>query len=95
MIYVIGSSTLRPLLLLASRDRVSPTEARIEVFDHAALVEDMMFLSDLDHFPQAASNARIYHIIREWLNLHFLIAGKNMARCAISPGLWARGQSQI
>ncbi|MGO4908332.1 alpha/beta hydrolase [Pseudorhodobacter sp. W20_MBD10_FR17] len=72
---VIGNLSPRPLLLLhASRDRVTPTEASIEVFGYAKLPKDMMLLSDLDHFPLAAGNARIYHIIRGWLNLHFPIA---------------------
>lgn len=72
---VIGDLAPRPLLLLhASRDRVTPTDASIEVFGHAKLPKDMMLLSDVDHFPLAAGNARIYHIIRGWLNLHFPIS---------------------
>lgn len=71
-IHVIGDLAPRPLLLLhASRDRVTPTEASIEVFGHANLPKDMVLLSDLDHFPLAAGNDRIYHIIRGWLNLNF------------------------
>jgi pimeloyl-ACP methyl ester carboxylesterase len=71
---VIGDLAPRPLLLLhASRDRVTPTEASIEVFGHANLPKDMMLLSGLDHFPLAAGNARIYHILRGWLNTHFPI----------------------
>jgi pimeloyl-ACP methyl ester carboxylesterase len=69
---VIGDLAPRPLLLLhASRDRVTPTDASIEVFGHANLPKDMVLLSDLDHFPLAAGNDRIYHIIRGWLNLNF------------------------
>lgn len=71
---VIGNLSPRPLLLLhASRDRVTPTESSIEVWHHAKLPKDMMLLSDLDHFPLAAGNERIYHIIRGWLNLNFPI----------------------
>jgi pimeloyl-ACP methyl ester carboxylesterase len=71
-IHVIGDLAPRPLLLLhASRDRVTPTEASIEVFGHANLPKDMVLLSGLDHFPLAAGNERIYHIIRGWLNLNF------------------------
>ena len=71
---VIGNLAPRPLLLLhASRDRVTPTEASIEVFGHAKLPKDMMLLSDVDHFPLAAGNDRIYHIIQGWLNLNFPI----------------------
>lgn len=74
-IHVIGNLAPRPLLLLhASRDRVTPTESSIEVWQHAKLPKDMMLLSDLDHFPLAAGNERIYHIIRGWLNLNFPVA---------------------
>lgn len=73
---VIGDLAPRPLLLLhAAKDHVTPTEASIEVFGYANLPKDMMLLSDLDHFPLAAGNDRIYHIIRGWLNLNFPIAG--------------------
>lgn len=69
---VIGNLAPRPLLLLhASRDRVTPTEASIEVFGYANLPKDMVLLSDLDHFPLAAGNDRIYDVLKGWLDRHF------------------------
>lgn len=71
---VIGNLAPRPLLLLhASRDRVTPTEASIEIFGYAKLPKDMMLLSDIDHFPLAAGSGRIYDLIEGWLEIHFPI----------------------
>ena len=72
---VIGNLAPRPLLLMhASRDRVTPTDATIEVFAHAGLPKDMILLSELDHFPLATGSGRIYDSLRGWLELNFPIA---------------------
>ena len=69
---VIGNLAPRPLLLVhASRDRVTPTDSSIEVWGYANLPKDMVLLSDVDHFPLAVGNARIYDVIAGWLDLYF------------------------
>ncbi len=69
---VIAQLAPRPLLLLhASKDTVTPTGSSIEMFQSAGRPTDLMFLSDVDHFPLAVGNKRIYDIIKGWVDIHF------------------------
>lgn len=69
---VIAGLAPRPLLLMhASFDAVTPTEASIDVFEHAKLPKDMILLSGLDHFPLGTGDKRLYGGIKDWLDLHF------------------------
>lgn len=71
---VIGRLAPRPLLLIhASRDAVTPTASTVEIFQHAVLPKDLVLLSGLDHFPLATGSARIYGVIKGWLDLYFPI----------------------
>lgn len=71
---VISGLAPRPLLLLhASFDAVTPTEASIDIFEHAELPKDLIILSGLDHFPLGTGDKRLYGNIRDWMNIHFPI----------------------
>ena len=67
---VLAQLAPRPLLLLhASKDAVTPTGSSIDMFQCAGRPTDLMFLSDVDHFPLAVGNKRIYDIIKGWLDI--------------------------
>lgn len=69
---VISGLAPRPLLLMhASFDAVTPTEASIDVFENAKLPKDMILLSGLDHFPLGTGDKRLYGGIKDWLDIHF------------------------
>lgn len=72
---VVGQLAPRPLLLMhASKDAVTPSEATLEVFKHAGLPADLVMMSGLDHFPLAAGNRRIYDAMKGWLDTYFPLA---------------------
>lgn len=69
---VVSQLAPRPLLLMhASYDAVTPTDASIDIFEHAELPKDMILLSGLDHFPLGTGDKRLYSGIKDWLDLHF------------------------
>lgn len=71
---VIAGLAPRPLLLMhASFDAVTPTQASIDIFENAELPKDMILLSGLDHFPLGTGDKRLYGGIKDWLDLHFEI----------------------
>lgn len=69
---VIGRIAPRPLLLLhAARDSVTPTDASIAMFQRAGQPTELILLSDIDHFPRATGNSRLYGILKSWFDLYF------------------------
>lgn len=68
---VIAQLAPRPLLLLhASKDTVTPTNSSIDMFERAGRPTDLVFLSDVDHFPLASGNERIYTTLKGWLDTY-------------------------
>ena len=69
---VVGRIAPRPLLLLHSaNDSVTPTEQSIEMFKRAGEPTELHLFSGLDHFMFAEDNARVWSVIRDWLEIYF------------------------
>jgi pimeloyl-ACP methyl ester carboxylesterase len=69
---VVGRIAPRPLLLIHSAsDSVTPTEQSIELFRRAGQPTELHLFSGLDHFLFAENSARVWAVMREWLNNYF------------------------
>jgi uncharacterized protein len=74
---VVGKIAPRPLLLIhAANDSVTPTEQSIELFKHAGQPTELHLFSGLDHFLFAENSARVWTVLRNWLDAHFPARGK-------------------
>jgi uncharacterized protein len=66
---VVGKIAPRPLLLIHSAsDSVTPTEQSIEMFRRAGQPCELHLFSGLDHFLFAENNARVWGVMRDWLD---------------------------
>ncbi len=69
---MVGKISPRPLLLLHSaNDSVTPTEESIELFKRAKQPTELHLLSEVDHFMFGEENARVAHIVSDWLARFF------------------------
>jgi dipeptidyl aminopeptidase/acylaminoacyl peptidase len=74
---VIGKIAPRPLLLIhAANDSVTPTEQSIEMFKRASQPAELHLFSGLDHFLFAENSARVWTVLRNWLDAYFTSGGK-------------------
>jgi pimeloyl-ACP methyl ester carboxylesterase len=74
---VIGKIAPRPLLLIhAANDSVTPTEQSIEMFKRASQPAELHLFSGLDHFLFAENSARVWTVLRNWLDAYFPSRGK-------------------
>jgi dipeptidyl aminopeptidase/acylaminoacyl peptidase len=75
---VVGKIAPRPLLLIhAANDSVTPTEQSIEMFKHAGQPAELHLFSGLDHFLFAENSARVWTLLRNWLDAYFPARGKS------------------
>jgi pimeloyl-ACP methyl ester carboxylesterase len=69
---VVGKIAPRPLLLIhAANDSVTPTEQSLELFKHAGQPTELHLFSGLDHFLFAENSARVWTVLRNWLDAYF------------------------
>src|SRR6202035_2309020 len=69
---VVGRIAPRPLLLIHSAsDSVTPTEQSIEMFRRAGQPSELHLFSGLDHFLFAENSARVWGVMRDWLQDYF------------------------
>src|SRR5499433_1531663 len=69
---VVGKIAPRPLLLLhAANDSVTPTEQSIELFKRAGQPAELHLFSNVDHFLFAENSARVWTLLRNWLDAYF------------------------
>jgi len=69
---VVGKIAPRPLLLLHSaNDSVTPTEQSVEMFRRAGQPAELHLFSGVDHFMFAEDNARVWRVVRDWLETYF------------------------
>ncbi len=69
---VVGKIAPRPLLLIHSaNDSVTPTEQSIEMFKRAGQPSELHLFSGLDHFLFAEDSARVWNVLRNWLDIYF------------------------
>ncbi len=69
---VVDRIAPRPLLLLHSaNDTVTPTEQSIEMFRRAGQPTELHLFSGVDHFMFAEDNARVWGVVRDWLETYF------------------------
>jgi uncharacterized protein len=69
---VVGKIAPRPLLLIhAANDSVTPTEQSIEMFKRAGQPSELHLFSGLDHFLFAENSARVWTLLRNWLDKYF------------------------
>jgi len=69
---VVGKIAPRPLLLIhAANDSVTPTEQSIEMFKRAGQPTEMHLFSGLDHFLFNENSARVWNVLRDWLDAYF------------------------
>jgi len=69
---VVGKIAPRPLLLIhAANDSVTPTEQSIEMFKRAGQPAELHLFSGLDHFLFAENSARVWTLLRHWLDSYF------------------------
>jgi dipeptidyl aminopeptidase/acylaminoacyl peptidase len=74
---VVGKIAPRPLLLIhAANDSVTPTEQSIEMFKRAGQPAELHLFSGLDHFLFAENSARVWTVLRNWLEAYFSARGK-------------------
>jgi uncharacterized protein len=74
---VVGKIAPRPLLLLHSAsDSVTPTEQSIELFRRAGQPAELHLLSGLDHFMFSENSARVWSIMRDWLERYFPVRAR-------------------
>src|SRR5215468_10564340 len=74
---VVGKIAPRPLLLIhAANDSVTPTEQSIEMFKRAGQPTELHLFSGLDHFLFAENSARVWTLLRNWLDAYFPARGK-------------------
>jgi uncharacterized protein len=69
---VVGKIAPRPLLLIHSAsDSVTPTEQSVEMFKRAGQPCELHLFSGLDHFLFAENSARVWNVMRDWLDRYF------------------------
>ena len=69
---VVGKITPRPLLLIhAANDSVTPTEQSVEMFKRAGQPTELHLFSGLDHFLFAENSARVWGVLKDWLDNYF------------------------
>jgi uncharacterized protein len=69
---VVGKIAPRPLLLIHSAsDSVTPTEQSVEMFKRAGEPCELHLFSGLDHFLFAENSARVWNVMRDWLDRYF------------------------
>jgi uncharacterized protein len=69
---VVGKIAPRPLLLIhAANDSVTPTEQSIELFKRAGQPTELHLFSGLDHFLFNENSARVWNVLRNWLDAYF------------------------
>ena len=69
---VVARIAPRPLLLIHSAsDSVTPTEQSVEMFQRAGQPSELHLFSGLDHFLFAENSARVWSVMREWLEKYF------------------------
>lgn len=69
---VVGKIAPRPLLLIHSAsDSVTPTEQSVEMFKRAGQPCELHLFSGLDHFLFAENSARVWNVMRDWLERYF------------------------
>jgi uncharacterized protein len=69
---VVARIAPRPLLLLHSaNDSVTPTEQSVEMFQRAGQPTELHLFSGVDHFMFAEDNARVWRVVRDWLDTYF------------------------
>jgi pimeloyl-ACP methyl ester carboxylesterase len=69
---VVDRIAPRPLLLIHSAsDSVTPTEQSIEMFRRAGQPSELHLFSGLDHFLFAENSARVWGVMRDWLQAYF------------------------
>src|SRR5499433_4301435 len=69
---VVGKIAPRPLLLIhAANDSVTPTEQSIELFKRANQPAELHLFSEVDHFLFGEDNARVWDVMRDWLDKYF------------------------
>jgi pimeloyl-ACP methyl ester carboxylesterase len=69
---VVGKIAPRPLLLIhAANDSVTPTEQSIGLFEHAGQPTELHLFSGLDHFLFNENSARVWNLLRNWLDAYF------------------------
>ncbi len=69
---VVGKIAPRPLLLVhAANNSVTPTEQSIELFKRAGQPTELHLFSGLDHFLFNENSARVWNLLRNWLDAYF------------------------
>jgi uncharacterized protein len=69
---VVGKIAPRSLLLIhAANDSVTPTEQSVELFKHAGQPTELHLFSGLDHFLFNENSARVWNLLRNWLDVYF------------------------
>jgi pimeloyl-ACP methyl ester carboxylesterase len=69
---VVGKIAPRPLLLIhAANDSVTPTEQSIALFARAGQPAELHLFSGLDHFLFNENSARVWAVLRSWLDTYF------------------------
>jgi uncharacterized protein len=69
---VVGKIAPRPLLLIhAANDSVTPTEQSIALFERAGQPAELHLFSGVDHFLFNENSARVWSVLRGWLDTYF------------------------
>ena len=69
---VVAKIAPRPLLLIhAANDSVTPTEQSVELFKRAGQPTELHLFSGLDHFLFNENSARVWNLLRDWLDAYF------------------------
>ena len=69
---VVGKIAPRPLLLIhAANDSVTPTEQSIALFERAGQPAELHLFSGVDHFLFNENSARVWTVLRGWLDTYF------------------------
>ncbi len=69
---VVGKIAPRPLLLNhAAKESVKPTEQTVEFFKRAGPPTELHLFSGLDHFLFNENSARVWNLLRNWLDAYF------------------------
>jgi uncharacterized protein len=73
---VVGKIAPRPLLLIhAANDSVTPTEQSIALFARAGQPAELHLFSGVDHFLFNENSARVWNVLRGWLDTYFPARG--------------------
>ena len=69
---VVAKIAPRPLLLIhAANNSVTPTEQSVELFKRAGQPTELHLFSGLDHFLFNENSARVWNLLRGWLDAYF------------------------